>query len=152
MKKPYTAPHIERNYSGTMNKYGSKSVVRHQDNIDGIPVKKLVETYGSPLLVFSESQIRRRYQRLTEVMQMNYPKLEMAWSYKTNYLGAICNIYHQEGAKAEVVSGMEYAMARRLGVAAKDIIYNGPASRKRIWNWRSARARGSRSTIWTNFT
>ncbi len=130
MKKPYTAPHIERNYSGTMNKYGSKSVVRHQDNIDGIPVKKLVETYGSPLLVFSESQIRRRYQRLTEVMQMNYPKLEMAWSYKTNYLGAICNIYHQEGAKAEVVSGMEYAMARRLGVAAKDIIYNGPGKQK----------------------
>ena len=42
MKKPYTAPHIERNYSGTMNKYGSKSVVRHQDNIDGIPVKNML--------------------------------------------------------------------------------------------------------------
>ena len=25
---------IERNYSGTMNKYGTKSVVRHQDSID----------------------------------------------------------------------------------------------------------------------
>jgi len=105
MKKTYTAPHIERNYSGTMNKYGAKSVVRHQDSIDGIPVKKLVESYGSPLLVFSESQIRRRYQRLTEVMQMNYPRLEMAWSYKTNYLGAVCNIYHQEGAKAEGRAG-----------------------------------------------
>jgi diaminopimelate decarboxylase len=130
MKKTYTAPHIERNYSGTMNKYGAKSVVRHQDSIDGIPVKKLVESYGSPLLVFSESQIRRRYQRLTEVMQMNYPRLEMAWSYKTNYLGAVCNIYHQEGAKAEVVSGMEYTMARRLGVPGKDIIFNGPGKRK----------------------
>lgn len=130
MKKPYTAPHIERNYSGTMNKYGAKSVVRHQDNIDGIPVKHLAEQFGSPLFVLSESQIRRRYQRLADVMQMNYPRVEMAWSYKTNYLGAVCSVYHQMGAKAEVVSGMEYAMARRLGIPGKDIIFNGPGKKR----------------------
>jgi diaminopimelate decarboxylase len=113
-----------------MNKYGAKSVVRHQDSIDGILIKDLVDKFGSPLLVFSEGQIRRRYKRLTEVMQMNYPRLEMAWSYKTNYLGAICSIFHQEGSKAEVVSGMEYDMARRLGVPARDIIFNGPGKKK----------------------
>jgi diaminopimelate decarboxylase len=129
-KKIYTAPHIERNQTGNMNKYGAKSVVRHQDNIDGIPITKLVEEFGSPLLVLSEKHIRRHYRRLLEVMQMNYPRVEMAWSYKTNYLGAVCSIYHQEGAKAEVVSGMEYAMARKLGVPALEIIFNGPGKKK----------------------
>lgn len=130
MKKNYMAPNIERNSAGNMNKYGAKSVVRHQDKIDGIPIKEIVEQYGSPLLVFSESQIRRRYRRLLDVMQMHYPNVQQAWSYKTNYLGAICNIYHQEGAIAEVVSGMEYSMARRLGIAGKDIIFNGPGKKR----------------------
>jgi diaminopimelate decarboxylase len=129
MKKTYIAPNIERHSAGTINKYGAKSVVRHQDSIEGIPVGKLVENWGSPLFVLSEKQIRRRYRRLLDVMQMNYPKVEMAWSYKTNYLGAVCSIFHQEGSKAEVVSGMEYAMARRLGVKGSDIIFNGPGKR-----------------------
>ncbi|MDP3114874.1 MAG: alanine racemase [Candidatus Cloacimonadaceae bacterium] len=130
MKKAYTAPYIERNYNGNMNKYGAKSVVRHQDNIDGIGIKELVATYGSPALVISESRMRKNYRRLHETMQMHYSKVEMAWSYKTNYLAAVCSIFHQEGARAEVVSGMEYQMARKLGVEGKSIIFNGPGKRR----------------------
>ena len=48
------------------------------------------------------------------------------WSYKTNYLGAICNVLHQEGAWAEVVSELEYSKARSLGVPGSRIIFNGP--------------------------
>lgn len=126
MKKTYIAPNIERNTAGNMNKYGAKSVVRHQDNIEGVPISGLVKDYGSPLIVLSETQMRKRYRRLLDVMQKNYPKVELAWSYKTNYLGAVCNIFHQEGARAEVVSRMEYEMARRLGIEGRDIIFNGP--------------------------
>ncbi|MDY0381012.1 MAG: alanine racemase [Candidatus Cloacimonadaceae bacterium] len=126
MKKTYVAPNIERNSVGNMNKYGAKSVVRYQDNIDGVPIAQLVNEYGSPLIVLSESAMRKKYRRLTDTMKMHYPKVEMAWSYKTNYLAAVCSIFHQEGSKAEVVSGMEYEMARRLGIEGKDIIYNGP--------------------------
>jgi diaminopimelate decarboxylase len=129
MKKTYVAPNIERNSAGNMNKYGAKSVVRHQDQIEGVAINDLVSKYGSPLIVLSESQMRKRYRRLQDVMQMHYPKVEQAWSYKTNYLGAVCSIFHQEGARAEVVSGMEYQMARRLGIAGKDIIFNGPGKR-----------------------
>ncbi len=130
MKKTYSAPYIERNTAGQINKFAHKSVVGHQDKIEGIPVSVLAESYGSPLFVFVESAIRRRYRRLLEVMKMQYPKVELSWSYKTNYLGAICNVFHQEGAKAEVVSGMEYEKARQLGVKPSDIIFNGPGKRK----------------------
>lgn len=130
MKKIYIAPNIERNSAGNMNKYGAKSVVKYQDKIDGIPVKEIVEQFGSPVLVLSESQIRRRHRRLMDALQMHYPKVRLAWSYKTNYLGAVCNIFHQEGSCAEVVSGMEYGMARRLGIPGSEIIFNGPGKKR----------------------
>ena len=130
MKKAYSAPYIERNTAGFINKFANTSVVNYQDKIENIPISTLVETFGSPLFVFSESIIRRRYRHLGEIMRMHYPKVDISWSYKTNYLGAICSIYHQEGAKAEVVSGMEYEKARKLGVAGKNIIFNGPGKRK----------------------
>lgn len=126
MKKAYIAPNIERNSAGNTNKYGAKSVVRHQDMIEGVAINSLVKDYGSPLIVLSETQMRKRYRRLLDAMQRHYPKVELAWSYKTNYLAAVCSIFHQEGARAEVVSRMEYEMARRLGIAGKDIIFNGP--------------------------
>jgi diaminopimelate decarboxylase len=130
MKKNYSAPYIERNVAGFINKFAHTSVIYHQDKIDNIPISALTESYGTPLFVFSESIIRRRYRRMLEIMQMHYPKVEVSWSYKTNYLGAICNIYHQEGAKAEVVSGFEYEKARANGIEGKNIIFNGPGKRQ----------------------
>jgi diaminopimelate decarboxylase len=130
MKKVYSAPSIERNTAGFINKFANKSVISHQEKIENMPISTLVDSFGSPLFVFVESTMRRRYRRMLEIMKMQYPKVEISWSYKTNYLGAICNIFHQEGAKAEVVSGMEYEKARSLGVAGKNIIFNGPAKRK----------------------
>jgi diaminopimelate decarboxylase len=55
-----------------------------------------------------------------------YGEVVHGWSYKTNYTSAICNIMHQEGAWAEVVSAFEYEKARALGVPADKIIFNGP--------------------------
>jgi diaminopimelate decarboxylase len=52
--------------------------------------------------------------------------VEFSWSYKTNYLDAICAVLHSEGETAEVVSEFEYEKARRLGVPGNKIIYNGP--------------------------
>lgn len=129
MKKAYTAPYIERNSAGNLNKFAHTTVVRHQDNIDNISIRSLVEAHGSPLFVFSEKQIRRSYRRLQDTIRIHYPLAEITWSYKTNYLGAICNIFHQEGAPAEVVSGMEYDMARRNGVPGERIYFNGPSKR-----------------------
>jgi diaminopimelate decarboxylase len=52
--------------------------------------------------------------------------VQFAWSYKTNYLNAVCNVFHQEGSWAEVVSGFEYEKALANGVDGKKIIFNGP--------------------------
>ena len=77
------------------------------------------------MFVFSERAIRNQYREVHEAFIRRYPNLAFAWSYKTNYLGNLA-VMHQEGALAEVVSEMEYAKARALGVPGEQIIFNGP--------------------------
>ncbi|OQY37936.1 MAG: diaminopimelate decarboxylase, partial [Candidatus Cloacimonetes bacterium 4572_65] len=131
MKKKYNPPRIIRNQAGAGNKIAfSKNAVHFQSKVEGIEVTELLENYGSPLFVFSESKMRESYRELDSIIKQFYPNSELSWSYKTNYLGAICSIFHQEGAKAEIVSIMEYDMAKHLGIAGEDIIFNGPGKRK----------------------
>jgi len=52
--------------------------------------------------------------------------VRQAWSYKTNYINAVSAILHSEGCDAEVVSEFEYDKARRLGVPASRLFFNGP--------------------------
>lgn len=126
-RMPYEKPTILRHQStGLANKHGRGPSRRSLSRIDGVRVEDLVAQYGSPLTVFSEHAVRRAYRDLLRAFSLRYPKVQIAWSYKTNYLDAICRIYHQEGAWAEVVSEMEYDMARRLGVPGHQILFNGP--------------------------
>lgn len=128
-KKSYSAPTIERRIAGIQDKFG-RGTPPYQDNIENIPIKTLVKNYGSPLFVFSERYIRQKYKDAYRVFSLQYPKVKFGWSYKTNYLQAICAIFHQEGAWAEVVSIMEYDRARLLGIPGKKIIFNGPSKSK----------------------
>lgn len=112
---------IDRNY------YSRGGFVPPLPAIDGIEVKRLTQEFGSPLFVFSEHDLRAKAHRAKEAFNSRYKKVSFAWSYKTNYLYAICQIFHDEGWLAEVVSEFEYEKARKLGIAGKDIVLNGPA-------------------------
>jgi diaminopimelate decarboxylase len=123
---PYEKPSVIKHVSGLANKFGRGAVRKTMPRIDEADVDDLVRRFGSPLFVFSERQLRQKYREIHRSFSLRYPKVQFAWSYKTNYLDAVCRIFHQEGAWAEVVSEMEYEMARRLGVPGEHILYNGP--------------------------
>jgi len=123
---PYVRPTIIQHLSGLANKFGHAPSRRSRDRIDGVHVDELLERFGSPLYVFSERQLRERYREVHRAFTLRYPKVQLCWSYKTNYLDAICRIFHQEGAWAEVVSDIEYEMARRNGIPPEHILFNGP--------------------------
>jgi diaminopimelate decarboxylase len=125
-KLKYERPVIKKMNTGLMNKFGTRTEFEPMINIDSVPVKKLVSEYGSPLFVLSEKQIRRNIKNAIRIFRTRYPKVQFAWSYKTNYLNAVCNIFHQEGSWAEVVSGFEYQKAVKNGVPGNKIIFNGP--------------------------
>jgi len=123
----YVKPMINRIDFNLASKYGSPyKVQRIKSEIDGVSVNDLANEYGSPLFVFSQRQIEEKYNEFKEAFSSRYPKVQFWWSYKTNYLDAICKIFHKLGSKAEVVSEFEYQKARHLGVDGKDIIFNGP--------------------------
>ncbi len=125
-KKRYERPVIIRQYSGLMNKLGSRSYTAPVSEIDGVAIKGLTERYGSPLFILSERAIRQNQRRAQRIFKTRYPKVQFAWSYKTNYLSAICSVFHQEGSWAEVVSEFEYDRARKLGMDGRHILFNGP--------------------------
>ena len=122
----YEPPRIEVLEVGRMNgsAYGTHS--ESCDTIDGVPVADLLAAHGSPLFVFSERTLHETYRRAHAAFFKRYPNTQFAWSYKTNYLKAICNVFHEEGAWAEVVSEFEYQKARALGIPGRQIVFNGP--------------------------
>lgn len=129
-KKQYERPIIKKLNTGMPNKFGLKTEYIPKTEIDGVPVKKIIEKHGSPCFVVSERTIRETYQKAKQSFTSRYPKVQFAWSYKTNYLNAVCKVYHQEGSWGEVVSGFEYEKALRNGVPGNKILFNGPDKSK----------------------
>lgn len=109
-----------------MNKFGTQNELTPVTHIDGIAVKALIEQYGSPVFVLSELKMRQNYRSALRAFSTRYPRVQFAWSYKTHYNNAVCNVFHQEGSWAEVVSGFEYKKALANGVPGSNIIFNGP--------------------------
>ncbi|MGE5318412.1 MAG: alanine racemase [Chloroflexota bacterium] len=126
MKKQYERPHLKKLEAAMPGKFGVGNDMAVITNIEGVAIKDLVKEHGSPLFVISENKIRANYRKANKAFTTRYPKVQFAWSYKTNYLSSVCNIFHQEGSWAEVVSGFEYNKALANGIDPKKIIFNGP--------------------------
>lgn len=86
----------------------------------------LTGRFGCPLYVFDEAGFIQNAKLLDEAMKARYPRYRIAYSYKTNYTPYICSAAKRLGAFAEVVSGMEYDLAKRIGYEDSQIIFNGP--------------------------
>lgn len=130
IKNTFQKPVITKINAGVPDKFGMGTKLKEISQIDGIPVEQITEQYGSPVFVVSERTIRETYKDVYRAFSTRYPKVQMAWSYKTNYLDAVCNVYHDLGSWAEVVSMFEYQKALNNGVDGKHIIFNGPDKSK----------------------
>ncbi|MCX8056794.1 MAG: diaminopimelate decarboxylase [Ignavibacteria bacterium] len=129
-KKVYVKPIITKQKTGFVGKFGKAGLHSVLEKIDGVDIEELVEKFGSPLFVISEKTIRATQRKALRIFKTRYPKVQFAWSYKTNYLNAVCLVFHEEGSWAEVVSEFEYDKAKLLGVPGNKIIYNGPHKSK----------------------
>ncbi len=126
MKKSiYEAPSIELVQINTIGKHsilnmGTSSVFEEVDDVE-----KLLNEYGSPLFLLSEKKLRNKYNEFKDAFTEEGIETIIGYSYKTNYLPALCSILKEEGAWAEVVADMEYKLARSLNVPGSKIIFNG---------------------------
>ncbi|MGZ2369294.1 alanine racemase [Ancylomarina sp. YFZ004] len=131
MKKlDYERPIINKVNAGMPDKFGMSTRVPVISHIEEVAIVDIMEQFGSPLYVISEPCIRKTYRQAQKAFASRYPRVQFAWSYKTNYLNAVCKIFHSEGAWAEVVSGFEYSKAIENGISGNQIIFNGPEKSK----------------------
>ena len=88
------------------------------------------ELYQSAYYLFDVNRLLDNYHRMHHAFAQRYPDVQIGYSYKTNYLPYLCQKLHEAGAYAEVVSGLEYELACKLGVPPQRIIFNGPLKRE----------------------
>jgi diaminopimelate decarboxylase len=89
-------------------------------------VSRILRDGGTPLFLGDRSILENRYHELQASMQRHWGRSIVGYSFKTNYLAAESGVFQALGAWAEVVSGREYELAKRLGYPGSQIILNGP--------------------------
>jgi diaminopimelate decarboxylase len=93
----------------------------------GCDIVALARRYGTPLHVIDGEHLIETYSRFRDAFLRCYPKVEIAYSYKTNPLPGALKVLHEAGASAEVISHFELWLALHLGMPGERIIFNGPA-------------------------
>ena len=103
-----------------------RSMLKKSYRFEPAKMEPFLEEFGSPLFLVYEDILHEQYRILRNTLDEHYGNSMIAYSFKTNPLSKICNLFKEEGALAEVVSGSEYTTARRLGFEGKNIVFNGP--------------------------
>ena len=89
-------------------------------------LRRIESIVGPSYYLLNSAQFRRNCIELTNSFRIYYPDIYIAYSYKTNYIPKLCRIVDEIGGYAEVVSEMELAVAKSVGVKPERIIFNGP--------------------------
>ncbi|MFX0199065.1 MAG: diaminopimelate decarboxylase family protein [Candidatus Hodarchaeota archaeon] len=97
----------------------------------GFNLKDLSEKYSTPLFIYDSDILRENYRTFFQAFRKRYDKTIVAYSIKTNYNIALCKIVQEEGAYAEVASGLDMYVAERAGFEPDHIIFDGPYKTKK---------------------
>lgn len=89
-------------------------------------ISHLRNKYGETFYLLNTKQFKANFCELKKAFSKYYKNFNIAYSYKTNYIPKLCDAINQLGGYAEVVSEMELELAKRIGVAPRSIIWNGP--------------------------
>lgn len=94
-------------------------------------LNKIFSEIDESCYIFNRNKFLSNCNSFYSAFSKRYSKVNIAYSYKTNYLPSICKIIDSKGYFSEVVSEMELKLAYKLGVDPKNVIYNGPTKSKK---------------------
>lgn len=89
-------------------------------------INKISALYGDAFYLLDTIQFKKNYLELQNAFREIYKNTHIAYSYKTNYTPRLCSIVDELGGFAEIVSDMEYNIAKKINVSSKKIYFNGP--------------------------
>lgn len=81
---------------------------------------------NGPYYALNLNRIIRNYKSFKEAFQGIYPKIEIGYSYKTNYTKDVIRCVSELGAFSEIVSKLEFQISQSINIPIDKIIYNGP--------------------------
>lgn len=93
-------------------------------------ISELCTKYGDSFYLLNTNKFKSNFMELQGVLRKYYRNSYIAYSYKTNYIPALCKIVDELDGYAEVVSDMECDIALKLGVNPEKIVFNGPYKKK----------------------
>ena len=93
-------------------------------------LNKIGKEYYDSFYILDIKQLKEIFKELQDAFRKIYAESYIAYSYKTNYIPKVCNAINDLGGYAEIVSDMEYEIAKRIGVDPCKIIFNGPYKNK----------------------
>ncbi|MGB5824152.1 MAG: diaminopimelate decarboxylase [Proteocatella sp.] len=91
----------------------------------GADTVELAKTYGTPLYVMDEVEIRTRCKELKKALTNKYENSKILYASKVFSCKEIYRILAQEGMGVDVVSAGEFYTALQAGFPAKDIYFHG---------------------------
>ena len=86
-------------------------------------INELIKKNGTPFYMFDEEGFVNNYRKLERTFKAVYPNYQISYSYKTNYTPLVCKLVKSLGGYAEVVSDMEYTLAKKLGYEVEERDY-----------------------------
>lgn len=94
--------------------------------IEEVSARELINQYGSPLYVLSETTIRKNYNRIKKAFEKNWPKpINILYAIKSNPNIAIRSILYSEGAGGDCFSLGEIQATFEGGADPEKIVVNG---------------------------
>ncbi|AEW96632.1 MULTISPECIES: type III PLP-dependent enzyme [Streptomycetaceae] len=92
-------------------------------HVQGVPVSRLAEEFGTPLFVYDAEVLRTVYRSLRDRL---HPAVDVFYSLKANPNVSVAGYLGSLGAGAEISSMAELLTVERAGFAARDVIFLGP--------------------------
>ena len=103
---------------------------RNSLKIGGVDSKSLAERYGTPVYVTDLGRVADRFEEAKAALTARYPDVLMAFAYKSNSTLQVVRALAGRGAGATIVSVAGVELARRAGVAPRDMVFDGPSKSK----------------------
>ena len=92
-----------------------------------------LQTLNTPYFHIQETDLDKDVSILKQALTDNWGNWIVGYSVKTNSLPWLLCYMKEQSFYAEIVSGTEYRLAKRLGFPDNQIIYKGPIKEKEIF-------------------
>jgi diaminopimelate decarboxylase len=100
-------------------------------HVEDLPVTELAAKFGTPLYVYSHAALRRQYDTLMTSLSGLAQRVLVCYALKANANPTLGGLLARWGVGADVVSGGELYLARRMGFPPERIVFAGVGKTKR---------------------